>query len=132
MNLATQPGFEDLTPAAKEEILNGCGPSGYGKVVPDTIFFLSILEACQRHDYGWHLAEQIDDPTERLRAYRQADADFLDNMITIIYEKSANAAMRFLRCHRAMTYFVAVREASRAKFDESVREQILENDEAIS
>ena len=107
--LIAPDAYWTMTQEAIDEITGGCGPGAIGdKFVPDTIWGLNIFQTCRIHDFEWHLAETAED-------YRRADLNFLGNMIILIYAESANGFMRFMRCHRAVTYFVAVREASMRK-----------------
>lgn len=67
-----------LTPEQKARVVNGCGPGRFGaKVVPDSLLGLSILPACEIHDYSYAMGESIDDKNE-------ADRVFLNNMLRLI------------------------------------------------
>jgi hypothetical protein len=37
--------YWELTPEQKDEVTNGCGPKAIEKLIPDSIFGLSILDA---------------------------------------------------------------------------------------
>lgn len=92
-----------LSPAAKAEICNGCG-ARKGFKVPDTIWGLSIVEACNIHDYMYHVGRTEQDREE-------ADRAFLNNLIRIIEADSINfAPLKALRRYRAMSYYNAVRD----------------------
>jgi len=51
-----------------------------------------------------------------LKDKTEADGLLLDNMIATIYARTKFAPLRPLRCYRAMTYFVAVREHGQKAF----------------
>ena len=92
-----------LTPAAKAEICNGCGASG-GRRFPGHIWWLDITEACNIHDYMYHLGLTEQDREE-------ADKAFLNNLLRIIEKDSVDfAIIKTLRRWRAMTYYGAVRD----------------------
>ena len=92
-----------LTPAAKAEICNGCG-ARKGLKVPNRMWGLRIVEACNIHDYMYHVGS-----TEQDR--QDADQAFLNNLIRIIEADSINfALLKFLRRWRAMTYYSTVRD----------------------
>lgn len=92
-----------LTPAAKAEICNGCGGKN-GRRVPGTIWGLEITEACNIHDYMYHVGR-----TEQDRA--EADRAFLNNMLRIIEADSIKFSfLKQLRSYRAITYYRAVRD----------------------
>lgn len=107
--LEALPGYSELSDAERFVICNGCGSANSKfDFVPDTIYFLSIKEACHRHDYAYHVGESEED---RLIADRQ----FLNNMLTII-ENNSNLIMRPLRRRRALKYYEAVRELGSKAF----------------
>ena len=85
----------------REMVCNGCGTAGWkGKFVPDSIWGLSVVEACHIHDWMYHHGS-----TEKDR--READRVFLNNMLRIINQKGGWLAS--FRRYRAMTYYNAVR-----------------------
>jgi hypothetical protein len=107
--LDSLPGYMELPDDERFIICNGCGAANSKfDFVPDSIYFLSIREACYRHDYAYHIGET---EMDRLAADRQ----FLNNMFTII-EQQSNFIMRPLRRRRALKYYEAVRELGRAAF----------------
>ncbi len=92
-----------LSPKAKAEICNGCGPKGLGGfLVPNTLWGLPIVEACNIHDFMWSIAKTIEEKNE-------ADRVFLNNMIRIINARSG-ILLRGLRRYRAMSYYSAVKD----------------------
>ena len=85
----------------REAICNGCGTAGWkGKLVPDSIWGLSVVVACHIHDWMYHFGSTENDRKE-------ADRVFLNNMLRIINQKGGWLAS--LRRYRAMTYYNAVR-----------------------
>ena len=83
-------------------VCNGCG-SAQAKFdfVPDTIYGLSISPACHIHDWMYYEGKTIDDKEE-------ADRVFLNNMLRIINNQSANKLICFLRRRRAVVYYEMV------------------------
>lgn len=47
--MTDEPRYEDLTPAQKQIICNGCGPMGWGWLVPEFCFHT----AGNRHDFAY-------------------------------------------------------------------------------
>ena len=100
VKLSGPPEYFDASADARAEICSGCGPEGFfGKLVPDTLYGLSITEACNIHD--WRYA----------RRYNRwlADAEFLANMLSLI-ESRPWSPLKPLRRYRAITYYSVVRE----------------------
>ena len=94
--------YWDLTPEVKRKLVNGCGTGGWlGKIVPETIYGLSVKAACNIHDYMYHVGETMADKEE-------ADNVFLNNMIRIIDANTRYWFMRRLRYNRARVYYEAV------------------------
>jgi hypothetical protein len=85
-----------------DEIANGCGDGWRACLIPNTMYGLSILPACQIHDWDYHHGATIDDKEE-------ADRRFLNNLLRIIEAHSANHVTRALRNRRALKYYEAVR-----------------------
>lgn len=101
MKLYAPDGYHDLTKKEKKEICNGAGPKGYGWIVPDTIYGLSITEAANIHDYMYHVGATIEDK-------KKADRVFMNNMMRIIESKSG-WVLRKLRRRRVRTYYKSVK-----------------------
>lgn len=99
--LESMPGYMELSDIERFTICNGCG-SAKAKFdfVPDTIYGLSIREACYRHDYAYHIGKTLEDK-------QAADTQFLKNMLTIINTQSI-AILKWPRRWRAMSYYSAV------------------------
>ena len=78
--------------------------------VPDTIFGLSIVGACCRHDFRYQLGGTEYDKL-------LADREFLYNMLDIIRENDKWYYPTFLARHRAITYYHAVRKHGNSSFN---------------
>ena len=91
-----------LPQSAKECVTGGCGPGGLGDyLVMDSFFGLSIFDACQIHDFMWHIGDTEED--------RQiADKTFLDNMKTLIRAAHSGFILKALRMAKAYCYYWAV------------------------
>ena len=84
----------------------GCGPGGIGDfLVPDTVYGLSIKEACRIHDWGYRHCKWA---SEEDRA--RHDRIFLNNMLRIIDAKTNLYILRQLRAYRCYAYYIAVRK----------------------
>ena len=91
--------FWDATPEQIEETCNGCGAKG-GVKVPNTMWFLSIILACQIHDWMFREGKTLGD-------FFFANAIFLFNLMAIIINGS-NFITLLPRVQRATKYFIAV------------------------
>lgn len=99
--LESMPGFMELPDEERAKICNGCGAAkSKFDFVPDTIYGLCICEACDRHDYAYHIGKTEADKIA-------ADRQFLNNLLTIIDTKSA-WVLKWPRRWRAMSYYSAV------------------------
>jgi len=108
--LDSMPGYLELDDLERFKICNGCG-SAQSKFdfVPDTVYGLSMREACYRHDYAYHWGK-----TEAHK--RAADRQFLANMLTIIEQQSSNSIIAISRSLRAIKYYIAVRDHGHSAF----------------
>lgn len=92
--------YWNLSPSVKSVLTNGCGTGGWkSAIIPNTVWFLDIEEACNIHDYMYRLGQ-----TEAERA--EADQAFLNNMIRLI--EAGSKLMAPLRRRRALKYYEAV------------------------
>ncbi len=83
-------------------ICNGCGSSqAKFDFIPDTMYLLNISEACDIHDYMYHVGITEEDKME-------ADRRFLSNLLRII--NTAGGFLRWFRRRRALKYYEAVVE----------------------
>lgn len=103
MILYAPNSYKELDPDKKSSICNGCGPQGKFDFVPDTIWFLSIAEACNIHDYMYHIAEPI------IEDKKKADRVFLNNMLRIIEGRTKWRWLKILRRRRAYKYYLVVK-----------------------
>lgn len=102
--------YWELTPEQKAEICNGAGPKGFGFLVPDTIYGLSITEAANIHDYMYHIGGHKYDKLI-------ADKAFDSNMKKIIDKGTWWNWLKKLRNHRADMYYEAVVKFGDAAFN---------------
>lgn len=98
--------------SSKKEIdkyTGGCGPGSFwDKIVPNTLWGLSIFNACRIHDWMYYQGKTEEDR-------KIADSVFLDNMLAIIEEKS-HRFFKMSRRSRAMIYYSAVRDGGKEAF----------------
>jgi hypothetical protein len=125
--LKAMPGFDQLSELDRFIICNGCGKANSKfDFIPDTIYLLPISEACDRHDFAYHIGK-----TEADR--EAADEQFLDNLLTLIEDhtrirlsqlqgwyygpmRGIEYTLRAARRWRAMSYYSAVRDMGGAAF----------------
>lgn len=92
--------YQRASKMQKEAVCNGCGAANAKfDFVPDTIYGLSINDACNIHDWMYHVGRTIEDKQE-------ADRVFLNNMLRIIEHKGG--WLKILRRMRAIKYYGAV------------------------
>ena len=91
--------FRYLSPEKKESICNGCGSKG-GVDVFDTMWGLSVTEACNIHDYMWHVSSTV-------KGLEESNELFWFNMKVLI--KRGSWWLRGLRYARAHKYYLAVK-----------------------
>ena len=83
-----------------ERVKLRCGP-GRGileRLVPETIYLLTITPACAIHDFMYKIGETDQDKVD-------ADDVFLNNMIRIIEANTTNKQLMCLRLRRARIYY---------------------------
>lgn len=106
--LVAPAGYWMLPACAKVAMCNGCGPAGgfimsaLTLLIPDSLLGLSILEACNIHDYCCAKGEIT---------RKQADNLFFDNMSALIDD--TGGPLRPARHVMAFHYFLAVRTWSK-------------------
>lgn len=102
--------FWKLTPAQLSDISNGCGPKGFGWLVPDRFRLIGVnfTPACDIHDFCYHLGI----PKE------EADRMFLSNLLTIA-EKEAVFGFKILASHFAFIYYLAVKNGGAGSYNRS-------------
>lgn len=124
--------FENILKATPKKQLNGAGPQGLGRLVPDFILGLCITEAANIHDamyyfiqkknrYGstfmgsWYQkrlkehAPLFDDMLYTTYARSFADDIFLSNMNILNKNESKSKTMYALRIPIIRSYYYAVR-----------------------
>lgn len=67
-----------------------------GWLVPDTIYLLTVTEACNIHDYMYSIGSNLGDKDE-------ADRVFLNNLVRLIQDHGG--LLKPLRLCRAKTYY---------------------------
>ena len=83
----------------------GCGPGGLGDfVVPDTVYFLSVRDACRIHDWGYRHAPEASDEDRK-----RHDRILSNNMLRIVNAKTKSKILRKLLYRRCKTYYQMVR-----------------------
>ena len=83
----------------------GCGPGGIGDwFVPDTVYGLSIREACRIHDWGYRHSTEA---SEEDRASH--DRIFLNNSLRIVDKQAKLRILTWLRYRRCQKYYGLVR-----------------------
>jgi len=98
---------ETYTP---KEDCNGCGTDGWSaKLIPNTIYFVSIKESCCIHDHMYSVGQTIEDK-------KLADRVFLNNMLRIINNIDKWYYPTRLARHRAKKYYNAVKYFGGASF----------------
>lgn len=89
-------------PKIKEQVVNGCGPGGWKfDIIPDSIFFLSIHDACDIHDWMYTIGQTNADKDE-------ADRVFLNNCLRLINEAGGCSLVKYIRRIKAKEYYEAV------------------------
>ncbi len=87
-------------PGRLAHIVNGCGAAGAKfDFVPDSIYGLSIKEACNIHDYMYHVGDNSEDKII-------SDRVFFYNTIRII--DGNGGPLKLFRKLRALWYFLSV------------------------
>lgn len=81
--------YWELDGETKKRICNGCGPRGVFDFVGDSIWGVYIGEACNIHDYMYHVAEA------NIKAKEEADRVFLNNMLRLIEAQTKKRVIIF-------------------------------------
>jgi hypothetical protein len=96
-----------LSECQKNDICNGCGPQGnfFNRLlswgIPDNLFGLNIAEACNIHDFCWHIG----------LGKKLSDNLFMDNMSILI--NNVGGPLEGLRHILAFHYWLAVKKAKK-------------------
>lgn len=102
VNLYAPREYWLLAKDRKAKIVSGCGPKSANFLVPETLWGLSITEACNIHDYMYWVGETREDK-------EKADRVFLNNMLRIIEARTKWTWLKWLRRARAKKYYLAVK-----------------------
>jgi len=96
--------FWEMDEATIAMIVGGCGPRGFGdKIVPDSIFWLSIKASCIVHDLEYEIGTII-------LSKIIADNRFRKNMKYLIEKNSKYNWVKKLRLYFAEKYYFVVHE----------------------
>lgn len=107
MGLSNHPDFEEWI---KNNHCSCGAENARFDFVPDTIYGLSIKEACCRHDHRYTIGGNKEDK-------ESADREFLSNMLYLIDHNEKWYYPTFLARRRAMDYFEAVVRAGNSSFN---------------
>jgi hypothetical protein len=99
--------FWNLTQEQLADICNGCGPKGWGWIVPDRfrLIGVSFRLACDIHDYCYYSGVSKD----------IADKMFLENMLTL--SQSAYFGCKPIAEHFAFIYYLAVKNGGAGAYN---------------
>lgn len=100
--------FWNLSPSQLNDISNGCGPKGWGWIVPNRFSLIGVnfKPACDIHDFCYQTG--VDKEV--------ADKMFLENMLTIA-EREAHFGCRILANHMAFIYYLAVKNGGAGAYN---------------
>jgi hypothetical protein len=107
--------YESTAEILRRKQTNGCGPGGWKfDLVPDTMYGLSVREACDIHDWMYLFGKTLEDKD-------RADRSFLNNVIRLIDARTTTNwfgrnILKPLRYRRAKTYYEAVSHFGGAAF----------------
>ena len=95
--------YYDLITSIDKYESNGCGSKDIlGAIIPDSLYGLDILSACDIHDLMYS-----DGGTDTDR--EEADNLFLENMNRLIDKSKSNKLIKVLRIVKSKIYYMAVR-----------------------
>lgn len=101
--LFAPPQYWNMGEPERAKRCNGCGTKGWkGEFIPDTMYGLSVKEACNIHDVMYIFGR-----TDKAKV--EADRVFLINMNRLINDGSKFFLLRMLRRSRARKYYLAVK-----------------------
>lgn len=103
IDLAAPESFWDYLDIDKSDMVNGCGPSGFGDfLIPNKVYGLSIKPACMIHDWMFTIFNCE-------KGFKVANQVFFDNMNRINKKNTKSNFLWWLRKRRIMKYFLAVK-----------------------
>jgi len=107
IELYVEYDYEATAEILRKKSVNGCGPGGWKfDLVPDTMYGLSVVDACDIHDWMYLFGKTIEDK-------ERADRSMLNNIIRLIDARTAKNwfAQKLLkpaRYRRAKIYYQMV------------------------
>lgn len=107
--------YYKLTPDQKADLLNGCGPKGWGWIVPDRFILIGVNfhEACQVHDFFYQTGlPKI-----------EADNVFLENMQEA--SESAYTGCRWIAYRFAFLYYLAVKIGGAGAYNRAKKRRLV-------
>jgi len=102
LGLLLPMSYRNAHAAELDRVCNGGGAAGYGLLIPDTMYLVSMTPAFDVHDWMYHEGGTDEDKD-------RADDWMLENLHRIIKAKSWTPWMRWMRKRRAQKYYLAVR-----------------------
>lgn len=103
--------YQATNPEYLAALCNGCGPAGWKyDIIPDQILGCYVGEACNIHDYEYHLGQ-----TEEHR--KRADENFYNNLIKICHNHGGPWYVKEWRKKRVRKYYNAVRKFGQKAFE---------------
>jgi len=110
VTLVAPASFWLAAPGRRQNVCNGCGPGGWKwDIVPDTMYGLSVRDACDIHDWMYCHGKTVLDKDN-------ADKVFKANLYQIIEKKTSFWPLKILRRIRACWYYLAVSWLGHAAF----------------
>ena len=107
IELYCEYGYETIPEILLLKQVNGCGPGGWKfDLIPDTMYGLSVVEACNIHDWMYLHGQTLEDKD-------RADRVFKNNVIRLIDSRTSKNwfsqnIIKPLRYRRAKTYYESV------------------------
>jgi hypothetical protein len=107
IELYCEYNYEATAEILRKKEVNGCGPGGWKfDLVPDSMYGLNVLDACDIHDWMYLFGKTIEDKD-------RADRSFLNNLTRLVVERTAKnwfgqKILKPLRLRRVKTYYEMV------------------------
>lgn len=108
--LLAPEGYWNLSEAEKYEIANGCGPTKATSLVPDSILGISLIPACDIHDYTYANSHSI-------KKRKFADDLFLGNMCRLLDRDLKPPPLKLFGLAGILFYYLVVRLFGGLYFD---------------
>ncbi len=101
--LSCSPSYLEACSELRDAVCNGCGSANAKfDLVPNTVYGVSIAEACNIHDWDYYIGKTNEDK-------ELADRRMRNNGVRIVDGQSANTLSRWLRRKRVLSYYLAVK-----------------------